>query len=132
VGMVTSTDLMRLESANPVYLVGDLSKADSTATVAALASRLPRIVQQLVEEAASADDVGRVATAVGDAVERRLLDLALAELGPPPVPFCWVVMGSRARLEQGLASDQDNALILADEASEEDDGYFAALADRVC
>ena len=130
-GMVTSTDLMRVEHANPIYLVGDITKARTAEEVARLARRLPRIVEQLTEESASADDTGRVATAVGDAVGRRLLDLALAELGPAPVPYCWVVLGSQARLEQGLASDQDNALILSDQAGPEHEGYFRSLAQRV-
>ena len=128
---MTSTDLMRLEHANPIYLVGDLRKAAGVEDVVRLTRRLPRIVQQLTEEAASADDIGRVATAVSDATARRLLDLAIAELGPPPAPYCWVVLGSQARLEQGLAGDQDNALILGDQAAAGDEEYFATLAQRV-
>ena len=42
-----------------------------------------------------------------------------------------MVLGSQARLEQGLASDQDNALILSDDATPEDAEYFADLAERV-
>jgi CBS domain-containing protein len=130
-GVVTSTDLIRLEQANPIYLVGDLRKADSVEEVARLSARLPQVVQQLVEQDASADDVGRVATAIGDATGRRLLDLALGELGPAPVPWCWVVLGSQARHEQGLASDQDNALLLSDDVSPDDEAWFEALAQRV-
>ena len=131
VGIVTSTDLIRLEQANPIYLVGDLRKASSVEEVVRLSARLPQVVQQLVEQDASADDVGRVATAIGDATGRRLLDLALAGLGPAPVPWCWVALGSQARHEQGLASDQDNALLLSDEATPDDAAWFEALARRV-
>jgi CBS domain-containing protein len=131
VGVVTSTDLMRLEQANPIYLVGDVHKAAALGDLVALSRRLPQVVQQLVDEAASPDDIGRVATAVGDAIGRRLLELAEAELDAPPVPYCWVVLGSQARLEQGLGSDQDHALILSDDATAEHDDYFRALAARV-
>lgn len=131
VGVVTSTDLMRLEHANPIYLVGDIRKAGSGEALAAVSRRLPGLVQQLVDEAAAAQDIGRVVTAVGDAVERRLLELAEAELGPAPVAYCWVVMGSQGRLEQGLASDQDHALVLSDDAGPEHQEYFTALAQRV-
>ena len=87
--------------------------------MARVSSRLPQVVQLLVEQDASADDIGRVVTAVGDAVERRLLALAEADLGAPPVPYCWVALGSRARLEQALAADQDNAIIVDDACSPE-------------
>lgn len=130
-GLVSSTDLMRLEHNNPVYLVADIAAAPDAAALASLGRRIPVIVQQLVAEDATAQDIGRAVTAVGDAIERRLLTLAEAELGPPPVPYTWVVLGSQARHEQGLASDQDNAIVLSDETEPGQDDYFAALAARV-
>lgn len=130
VGVVTTTDLLRLEHANPVYLAGDIAKQPDVAGVARAVRRLPEVVQSLVEQDASADDIGRVVTAVGDAVERRVLTLAEADLGPPPVPYCWVVLGSRARLEQALAADQDNAIIIDDSMQPEHAEWFGALARR--
>jgi CBS domain-containing protein len=88
VGIVTSTDLLRLEHANPVYLVGDVAKQENVAGVAAVCRRLPGVVERLVGQDASAHDIGRVVTTVGDAVERRLIALAERRLGPPPVPYC--------------------------------------------
>ena len=136
-GMVTTTDLMHLEQANPVHLVGDVAKQRDVAGVAAVAARLPRVVESLVAQDASADDIGRIVTAVGDAVERRILALAEGHLGPAPMRWCWVTLGSRARLEQALAADQDHALILADDAAvmraqgSDAATYFAALAEWV-
>jgi CBS domain-containing protein len=47
---------------------------------------------------------------------------ALAEaedrLGAPPAPYAWLTLGSHARREPSLASDQDNALVLATDDSE--------------
>ncbi len=131
-GVVTTTDLMRLEQTNPIYLVGDITQAPDIAAVAEVSKRLALIVEQLVTQDASAEDIGRIVTAVGDAVERRLLGLAESELGPPPVPYCWVSLGSRARQEQALAADQDNALILDNSAGPEHAAYFSALATFVC
>ena len=131
IGMVTATDLMRLQQANPVYLVGDVAKQRDVAGIASVASRLPQVVESLVRQDASADDIGRVVTTIGDAIERQLITLAEAELGPPPTAYCWVTLGSRARFEQALGADQDHALILSDEASEADEAYFAALANFV-
>lgn len=130
-GLVSSTDLMRLEHNNPVYLVADISAAPDVDGLAQLGARIPVIVEQLVAEDASAQDIGRVVTALGEAIERRLLVLAEADLGPPPVPYCWVVLGSQARHEQGLGSDQDNCLVLAHDVTPEQDDYFAALARQV-
>ncbi len=128
VGIVTTTDIMRIEQANPVYLVGDISRQKDVEGIAKVTARLGSVVESLVSQDASANDIGRIVTAIGDAVERRLLTLAQEQLGPPPVAYCWVSLGSRARLEQALASDQDNALILADDVQPEHAAYFEALA----
>lgn len=136
IGIVSARDLLRLEYSSPVYLVGDVAHQSDLDGVVSVARRLPLVVEGLVGQDATADDIGRVVTAVGDAIERRLLELAHAELGPAPVPYCWVVLGSRARQEQGLGGDQDNALVYADQRPQgltEDDiqAHFAALAARV-
>ncbi len=131
VGMVTAGDLMRLEQTNPVYLVGDISKQTDLDGLVNSAKRLPHVVETLAGQEIPAADVARVVTAVSDALARRLLNLAEAELGTPPVRYCWVVLGSQGRMEQGLGSDQDSALLLDDAYRPEHDAYFAALAERV-
>jgi CBS domain-containing protein len=61
--------------------------------------------------------VTRLITDIGDATTRRLLALAEAKLGPPPVPYLWLACGSQGRQEQTGVSDQDNCLILDDSAA---------------
>lgn len=135
VGVVTTTDLMRLERVSAVHIVGDVAKQTDVAGVVDFAARTPRLVQQLLEQDVSADDITRVVTSVGDAVERRLIALAhedLAARGMGPAPrMCWMVLGSRARHEQALGSDQDHAVIIADDAPEGAEDYVAALAEQV-
>jgi CBS domain-containing protein len=131
VGMITATDLLQLEHANPVHLVGEVAKAADPAAVAEVAVRLAELVSSLVRQGTTAHDASRVVTSVGDAVEQRLLMLAEAELGAPPVPYAWLTLGSRARFEQALGPDQDHALVLHDDARPEHDAWFAALAERV-
>ncbi|WP_068432185.1 DUF294 nucleotidyltransferase-like domain-containing protein [Piscicoccus intestinalis] len=131
IGVITSTDLVRLEHANPVYLVRDIATQADVAGVAKVTSRLPQTVTRLVSQDATADDIGKVVTAVADSVVRKIIALAEADLGRPPVPYCWMVLGSQARGESALGSDQDNAIILADDAGPEGERYVAALAEKV-
>ena len=131
IGVVTGTDLVRLEHANPVYLVRDIGDQHDVEGIAGVRARLPDTVVRLLSQDATADDITKIVTAVGDAVTRRLVALAEAELGPPPAAYCWLALGSQARGEQVLGSDQDNAIVLADDAGEEGERYVAALAQRV-
>jgi CBS domain-containing protein len=131
-GMITATDLLRLQQTSPVFLVGDIAKASDVTAVANLATRLQRVATDLVRQGTSAQGAGRVVTTVGDAIEQRLLALAEADLGPPPVPYAWLTLGSRARFEQALGSDQDHALLLHDDYRPEPHApYFRELAERV-
>lgn len=139
IGMVTATDLMQRQASNPVYLVGDVRKARSPEALAEIGHRLPELFVHLVESDTSARDTGRVVSTVSDALTRRLIELAEEELGPPPVPYAWLALGSHARLEQTAHSDQDHALLLDDAFQPEAHGaYFhdfaAAVTDglRLC
>jgi CBS domain-containing protein len=75
------------------------------------------------------DVVGNLADHYDD-VTRRALAQAEAQLGPPPVGYTWLALGSHARREPSLASDQDNALVLADD-SPDARTYGTELAKRV-
>ncbi len=127
-GVLTTTDLVRLENSNPVYLAADIGRQATVAGVVALAHRIPSVLGELVDRDASAADISRVVTALGDAVRRRLVALVEAELGPAPAPYSWVVLGSVAREEEALAADQDHALVLAEPGHDE---WFSRLAGRV-
>ncbi|MFD2114106.1 putative nucleotidyltransferase substrate binding domain-containing protein [Thiorhodococcus fuscus] len=127
-GLLSSTDLTRFQSANSVYLVGDIHRADSVETLVQISSKVPELQVHLVTAGATSNHVGQAVSAITDAITLRLIELAEADLGAPPVPYAWLVGGSQARREQSSHSDQDNALLLSDLAKPEHEPYFAALA----
>lgn len=128
VGVITSTDLMRHEGINPVYLAADITRQTDLDEVVSLARRIPAVLARMVERDATAADIGRVVTALGDAVRRRVVALVEESLGGAPAAYAWVVLGSAAREEEALAADQDHALVLADHRH---DAWFADFAERV-
>jgi len=128
IGLVTTTDLVRLENSNPVNLAADIGRQTTLAGVVEQAHRIPTALGQLVDQDVSASDIGRAMTALGDAVRRRVVALAEAEMGGPPASYAWVVLGSVAREEEALSADQDHALVLAEAGHDE---WFARLAERV-
>jgi CBS domain-containing protein len=69
-------------------------------------------------------------TRAADERTRQLVDGFVHEAGPPQAAFAWVALGSHARGELHCASDQDNALIWADEEAAES-SYAADLAGHV-
>ncbi len=118
VGIVRNRDLLLFHRYSLAVLTQEIRHAASPEAIAAARSGLPRLVKVLVEGGAKARNITRAATAVTDAVVLRLLELAAAELGPPPARFAFVALGSQGREEQTLASDQDHAIIFEDVPAE--------------
>jgi CBS domain-containing protein len=130
-GMLTASDLARLNSNNSAFIASDIRKAQNLEELVAASGRLPDLQLQLASASATALHVGEVISHITDLLTCRLIEVAQEELGPEPVPFVWVCGGSQARQEQSAHSDQDNALIISDKMSKQDDAYFAELAKRV-
>ncbi len=128
IGIVTQTDLTRFQAVSSAQLIRDIAMSDALDQMAAATARIPQLLVQLVAAGSRHEVVTRLITDIADAVTRRLLKMAEAELGPPPVPYLWLACGSQGRQEQTGVSDQDNCLILDDRATPEDDAYFADLA----
>ena len=132
VGILTQTDLTRVQATSSAVLIRDIATAPNSATLARIVGKIPELLVQLVGAQNPHRVVTRLITDVADATTRRLLALAEARLGPPPVPYLWLACGSQGRQEQTGVSDQDNCLILDDAATPPDDAYFAELARIVC
>jgi len=132
VGVVTASDLMLARQNDPVYLVTHIKRQQSVAGLAQICAQLPQLMSQWISGGGRAHQVSRILTAISDGVTRRLIDMAIDELGPPPVSFAWLGFGSQGRGEQLLGADQDNGLLLSDSLKEEQKPYFEALAHSVC
>ncbi|OQX03756.1 MAG: nucleotidyltransferase [Thiothrix lacustris] len=129
VGVISATDLLRGQSHNAIYMVGDIFTAPDVARLAELSKGLPNVLVGLVKQNLPANDVGHAITSIGQAIARRLLVMAEAQFGKPPVPYAFIVAGSMARREQTAHSDQDNGMILSDEYNEVEHGeYFRNVA----
>lgn len=130
VGLVTDTDLVRLQAKSPLHLLGAVRRIADERDLAGYARELAGVVEALFWAGVEAETIGRVVARLNDALLGRLLFLAEAALGPPPTPYTWIVHGSEGRMEQTLLSDQDNALVYRDDTPEAA-AWCGALAERV-
>jgi CBS domain-containing protein len=132
VGMVTSTDIIRSQSSQPIFLIGEIERQQDVASLIHVSKQIPLLLQNLIGADARAEEIGRILTSVTDALTRRLIQLNQALLGEPPLAFCWLAFGSQGRQDQMACSDQDNGLLLAKEPDAAATAYFDALTHAVC
>jgi CBS domain-containing protein len=132
-GLLTLSDILRYESHNSLFVVGRLFKAQDVDELALLSAEVRDSFVHLVGEDGSPRVVGSAMAAIGRAFKQRLLELGEARFGPPPVPYAFLAMGSMARQEQLVVTDQDNAMVLDDRFDPAlHDAYFLHLAEFVC
>lgn len=128
-GVIAVSDVMRYESQNSLFVVGSIFRQNSPEDLAALAPDVRASFIRMVNEDANSHMIGSAMAVIGRSFKQRLLELAEIEFGPPPIPYCFLALGSMARDEQSLVTDQDNALILHDSFDPAlHDDYFKKLA----
>jgi CBS domain-containing protein len=128
VGLLSMEDIAGGEH-SPFALRRAIARAeDADALVATLRTGLPRLLASLLSAGLAPADVTRALAIQSDTATLRLVDLAFQRHGPAPAAWAWLALGSVARREVTLASDQDNALAYADEAPPDADAFFARVA----
>ena len=128
VGVLHISDIVRHQTHTSLYLVERIFTQGSAEGLARLLPDVRQSFVRMVEEGADSQMIGSALSTIGRSFTRRLLELGEAELGPPPVPYCFMALGSMARNEQSIVTDQDNALVLDDSFDPaQHDAYFAAL-----
>jgi len=132
-GVIALSDIIRYESRNSLFLVSSIFRAQTVDDLVDLVPEVRACFTRMVGEEASARMLGSAMAAIGRSFKQRLLELAEAELGPPPVPYCFLALGSMARQEQLIVTDQDNALVLDNSFDPiRHDAWFKALSTFVC
>ncbi len=133
VGVLTLPDIVRHESQSSLLLVRGIFAQQSIEDLATYAQQLPAVFVRMVNEDANSHMIGSAMAVIGRSFKQHLLSLAEEQLGSPPVPYCFMALGSMARDEQLVVTDQDNAIILDNDYRPEDhQAYFEQLAALVC
>lgn len=131
-GVITASDLMLARQDDPVFLVQHISRQEGVEGLKKTVTSLPNLMVQWLKAGIRVFQISHILTAISDAVTVRLIQLAIDEIGPAPVPFCWLGFGSQARREQLIGADQDNGLLISEDATKEDLIWFERLAEKVC
>lgn len=120
-----------IDAVSSLSLQHAIAAAPDPASVAKVAASLPAFFLDLVAAGLEAPAVSHTLTLLHDDITRRLLALAMQEYGQPSVDFAWLALGSAARCELTLTSDQDNGLAYAGVADPAADAHIAHIAEYV-
>lgn len=134
-GVISSHDIMLLQGRSPMSIFREIASRTTIAGLYPLHDRITPVIRTLVQQGAKAGNITRMIAILNDQIMSKLLNLMLRELGPPPVKFCLLLMGSEGRREQTFATDQDNALVTencgVDFLERAAETYFSAFTERM-
>ncbi len=128
IGLLSLQQLFQNQRIQAVYLIDKIKKAGSEAELAQYMPERDRIFQKLANDKVPANLISTILSIIMDAVNQRLIEIAIDRLGRAPCDFAWIVSGSHARKEVNILSDQDSGIIMSDQATAKDKVYFLHLA----
>ena len=129
--VISNHDLLLLQGKSPLTVVRHIESQQTLDELVSAQVHSAELIPLLMLEGAKASHITQVIAEINDRVVSKILQLAEKEMGPPPVPYCWITLGSEGRREQTFKTDQDNGLIYSDVTGEgrgEAELYFTGLA----
>ncbi|EIK54847.1 nucleotidyltransferase [Stutzerimonas stutzeri TS44] len=134
VGVISERDLFSLQRVDLVHLAQTIGHAERVEALVAIRGRIRQLVDNMLAHGASSTQITRIITLLNDHTVRRVIELAIRDMGDPGVPFTWLCFGSEGRREQTLHTDQDNGILFeAADAAEaaQRRGRLLPLAERI-
>ena len=128
-GILALSDVVRHESKSSLFVVSSIFKQTDVSELANLKDSVSASFVRMVDEDANSRMIGASMSSIARSFKQRLLELAEEKYGPPPIPYCFIALGSMARDEMLIVTDQDNAMILHDSFDPAlHDAYFESVA----
>lgn len=118
VGIVSERDLFAIQRLSLKQVSTAIRAAPDVATLRMVAQDIRRFARSLLSQGVQARQLTALISHLNDVLAVRLLDLKAAEHGVVLARLCWLALGSEGRGEQTIATDQDNAIILADDTTD--------------
>lgn len=131
-GVMTDTDLMRIQTRSPLYLVQEIESAGTIEQLLLIGRKMTGMLQYAVKTNADPRILIQLIAHFNDAFTRRLIViLDLCEGIRLPAGAAYLSLGSEGRQEQTLRTDQDSAVVYRDDLSAEQIAELRRFAVRI-
>jgi CBS domain-containing protein len=131
-GIITNTDLLRVQTRCPLYLSQEIEATETFEQLRETGLRMMDMLQFATKSGADTQSLISLIAHFNDAMTLRIIEL-LDRLEGVRLPenAAWLALGSEGRGEQTLRTDQDNAIVYADVVTEQELVAIKLFADRV-
>lgn len=139
VGIVTLSSLLAKKNRGQMSILKQIEQS-SFENLPSVKNAIYDVLTSLIQDEISTIHTLEIITKLYDRLTRHCVDLAVQSLGKkghpssPPVPFTWYLMGSGARGEQFMLTDQDHFLVYEDPDESNKravEDYFSLLGEEI-
>ncbi len=132
VGIVTDTDLLRIQSRTPLYLNQEIEAAESIPQLKDVSGRMLDMVNYAYRAGADIRSLVQLISHFNDAFTQRIIFLLGSQEGIRlPGGAAYLALGSEGRGEQTLRTDQDSAIVYRDDLPPERLSEIERFASRL-
>jgi CBS domain-containing protein len=118
-GVISEKDLFAIKRMSVQGVTNAIANAADIEALKRAGRDIAALAHSLLAQGMEAETLTELIATLNDHLTRRLIDLATATAELPAARWCWMALGSEGRMEQTLATDQDNALIFVTENAAE-------------
>ncbi len=119
-GVMTDTDLLRIQTRSPLYLVQEIETAATIEQLRQIGRKMTGMLQYAVKINADVQSLIQLIAHFNDAFTQRLIFiLDISQDVRLPEGAAFLALGSEGREEQTLRTDQDNAIVYRDDLAPE-------------
>jgi CBS domain-containing protein len=110
-GLVSQAQLFELKRPGVQELQREIVNCPDIASLVRCAEDISALAKHLLVQGVGAEMLSQLVSTLNDLVTTRVIELTIDEIELPDAPWCWLAFGSEGRLEQTLATDQDNGIV---------------------
>ena len=127
-GVIAAIDLVAAKARTPFVVRRAIAEAMTKEELRDAAAGVRSMVVALHRSDLAPAHTSRAISAVGDALIRRMIALAIESEGAPPSEFAWLSLGSHGRREPVPSSDVDSGMSWRDIPTQTTTDYMQAIA----
>jgi CBS domain-containing protein len=125
IGVVSEKDLFSLQRVGVTQISAAIRGASSQEQLQQAAQDIRQLGHNMMAQGVAAEQLTQILSTLNDILTQRVIELECGDTCRRT--FCWVSFGSEGRLEQTLATDQDNGIIFTLKQGESADAVRAEL-----
>jgi CBS domain-containing protein len=127
VGVVSQNDLFSLQRLGVREISAEIGDARDLEGLRHAAKRIRTLAERMLRQGTGAEALTQLISTLNDLLTMRVIELRLRDFALPPVPMCWIALGSEGRFEQTLSTDQDNGIVFRPPAAGESESVRERL-----